>query len=33
VCLIETKMDVIIREVVHSQHVGWMYKGRRGAYC
>jgi exonuclease III len=34
VCLIETKMQVISREVVRSlwggQHVGWMYKGSNG---
>jgi exonuclease III len=35
VCLIETKMGVINREVVHSlwggQHVDWIYKGASGA--
>ena len=35
VCLIETKMEVITREVVCSlwggQHVDWMYKGANGA--
>jgi exonuclease III len=34
VCLIETKMNVISREVVRSiwggQHVGWMYMGSNG---
>jgi hypothetical protein len=29
-CLIETKMDVITREVVHS-FVDWMYRGANGA--
>jgi hypothetical protein len=35
VCLIETKMDVIIREVVQFTVNMWAgcIRGRRGAYC